>query len=64
MLISRALFLVLFVFFVRTPRDLRCIVGLFVVLALGDRVERIVGSHHRRRSARGFGRTAPAAWTC
>lgn len=34
MLITRALFLVLFVFFMRKPRDLRMIVGLFVVLAV------------------------------
>lgn len=34
LLISRALFLVLFVFFIRTPSDLRTIVGLFVLLAL------------------------------
>lgn len=34
LLVSRALFLVLFVFFLRQPRDLRMIVGVFVVLAL------------------------------
>ena len=34
LLISRALFLVLFVFFIRTPSDLRTIVFLFVMLAL------------------------------
>lgn len=34
LLVSRALFLVLFIFFIRTPSDLRAIVGLFVVLAL------------------------------
>jgi hypothetical protein len=62
-LISRAVFLVLFVYFVRTPRDLLSIVGLFVSLCLGDRVQRIVGSHHRRRSARPSA-YAPAAWKC
>jgi O-antigen ligase len=34
LLVSRALLLVLFVFFVRQPRDLRLIVALFVALAL------------------------------
>ena len=34
MLLSRALLLVLFVFFIRKPRDLQMIVGLFVVLAI------------------------------
>ncbi len=34
LLVSRALFLVLFVFFLREPRDLRMIVGVFVVLAV------------------------------
>jgi O-antigen ligase len=34
LLVSRALLLLLFIFFVRKPRDLRLIVGLFVVLAL------------------------------
>ncbi len=34
LLISRALFLVLFVFFLRAPRDLRMIVGVFVFLAV------------------------------
>lgn len=34
LLVSRALFLVLFIFFLRQPRDLRMIVGVFVVLAL------------------------------
>lgn len=34
LLVSRALLLVLFIFFVRQPRDLRLIVGLFVLLAL------------------------------
>jgi O-antigen ligase len=34
LLVSRALLLVLFVFFVRAPRDLRLIVGLFVILAV------------------------------
>lgn len=34
LLVSRALFLVLFVFFLRNPRDLRMIVGLFVALVL------------------------------
>lgn len=34
MLVSRALFVVLFVFFVKNPRDLRLIVGLFVVLSV------------------------------
>ncbi len=35
LLISRALFLVLFVFFITRPTDLRMIVGLFVLLAVG-----------------------------
>ena len=34
LLISRALFLVLFVFFVRRPKDLRLLVAVFVALAL------------------------------
>lgn len=34
LLVSRALFLVLFIFFLRQPRDLRMIVGVFVVLAV------------------------------
>ena len=34
LLVSRALFLVLFVFFCRQPRDLRMIVGVFVLLAV------------------------------
>ena len=34
LLVSRGLFLVLFVFFLRQPADLRMIVGVFVVLAL------------------------------
>lgn len=34
LLVSRALFLVLFVFFLREPRDVRMIVGVFVVLTL------------------------------
>jgi O-antigen ligase len=35
LLISRALFLVLFVFFIKRPSDLRMIVALFVLLAVG-----------------------------
>jgi O-antigen ligase len=34
LLISRALFLVLFIFFVRRPKDIRLLVGVFVALAL------------------------------
>jgi O-antigen ligase len=34
LLISRALFLVLFIFFVRRPQDIRLLVGVFVALAL------------------------------
>lgn len=34
LLVSRALFLVLFVFFIRNPRDLRMIVALFIGLAI------------------------------